>query len=129
MDEIGENERECQMMAVSCSRKQKDRAQGYLDAAEGAAGTKNKQTQIDSWGKRPSRMKMLEARAWAKALIAAEESLAKLRQRLLIAHAPPAACSAPWPEPSNAARRSASKADLKHQIANLILQHEFGFAC
>ena len=34
------------MMTVSCSRKQKDRAQGYFDAAEGMIGMKNKQAQM-----------------------------------------------------------------------------------
>ena len=106
------------MMTVSCSRKQKDRAQAYFDAAEGMTGMKNKQAQIDARGKRPLRMKMLEARAWLKALVAVEERLAKLRQSLLIAHAQRAACSVTRPQSSNAAGRSGSKGDLQHQIVN-----------
>ena len=109
------------MMAASCSRKQKDRAQGCLNAAEGMAGMKNRQTQIDARGKRPLRMKMLRARAWLKALVAAEESLAALRQSVLIAHAQPTACPAPWPQSSNGAESSEPRGDLKHQIANLML--------
>ena len=106
------------MMTASSSRKQKDRAQGCLDMAEGMTAMKNKQTQIDARGKRPLRMKMLRTRAWLKALVVAEESLAKLRQSLLIEHALCAACSAPWPQSSNAAERSGPKGDLQHQISN-----------
>ena len=109
------------MMAANGSKKQKDRAQAHRDAAEGMSGTKNRQTQIHAQGKRPPRMRMLGARAWLKALVAAEESLAELRQSFLIARALPADCSAPWAHSSNAAEHASSTEDLEHQIANPML--------
>ena len=67
------------MVAGKGSKKQRDRAQAHRDAAEGLSGAKNRQAQIHAQEKRPPRMKMLGARARLKALVATEESLAKMR--------------------------------------------------
>ena len=82
------------MMAATGSKKRRNRAQPRHAATENASGMRNKQTQIDSRGKGPLEMKALGAQAWLKALAAAEESSAELRQSSLIAHLQ-ATCSAP----------------------------------
>ena len=43
------------MATVKGSKKQKNRAQEYLDAAEGMTGMKNKQAQVDFQKKAPPR--------------------------------------------------------------------------
>ena len=107
-------------MAATGSKKRRNRAQSRHAATENASGMKSKQTQIDSRGKGHLEMKALGAQAWLKALVAAEKSSDGLRQSSLIAHLQPT-CSAPWPQSSNAASLGVANADLKHQIADLML--------
>ena len=84
-------------------------------------GTKNKQTQIGALAKSNLHLKVMNARAWLKVLVAAEENLDGLRKSFLMARALLPDCSAPWARSSNAVERASSTEDLEHQIANPML--------